>query len=91
MRTVRRCIAVGALGAGVVLASAMPAGAAANPKASCVGTVVSTLAPVGAFDVNEFKALAEALGTPNFGQFVAEGARLHLGTIEECVPAHTAP
>ena len=87
MSKVKRGIVVGALTLGMMLATVVPASAVANPKASCVGIVASTTA--GELDTSEVKALADALGAPNFGQFVAEGAKLHEGTVEACLP--TAP
>lgn len=81
-----RAVVVAAVGGGVLVAGALPAAAVADPRASCVATVTSTLAPQGALDVDEFKALAEALGAPNFGQFVRGGAQEHFGNLEECIP-----
>ncbi|UVJ39041.1 hypothetical protein [Arthrobacter sp. CJ23] len=69
-----------------VFTAGLPAAQAANPKASCVGVIVSTLAPAGELDVDDFKALAESTGAPTFGQFVKTGAQLHLGSMEACLP-----
>jgi hypothetical protein len=70
----------------LALAAGMPAAQAANHRASCVGIIVSTEAPAGVLDVNVYKAIAEASGYSTFGQFVAGGAQVHLGSVEECVP-----
>jgi hypothetical protein len=67
------------------LAMGLPAAQAANPRASCVGLIVSTEAPAGVLDVNAYKAIAAA-DYPTFGQFVADGAQVHLGSVEACVP-----
>jgi hypothetical protein len=70
-----------------VVATGLPAAhATANEKASCVGLIVSTGATAGELDVNTYKDLAEADGLPNFGQLVAGGAQLHLGSPEACAP-----
>jgi hypothetical protein len=69
-----------------VLTTGLPAAQAANEKASCVGLIVSTEATAGELDVNYYKAIAEALDYPTFGQFVAGGAQLHLGSPEACAP-----
>jgi hypothetical protein len=68
------------------LAMGLPAAQAANPRASCVGLIVSMEAPAGVLDVNAYKAIAEAADYSTFGQFVADGAQMHLGSIEACVP-----
>lgn len=81
-----RAVVVAAIGGAVMVAGALPAAAVANPRASCVATVTSALAPQGALDVNEFKSLGEALGAPNFGQFVRGGAQEHFGSLEQCIP-----
>ena len=86
MRFFPRALVIGALGGAAALSSATPAAAAADPGASCVGVIVSNLAPQRMFDVNDFKALGEAFGAPTFGQFVSGGAREHLGSLEACVP-----
>lgn len=69
-----------------IFATGLPAAQAANPKASCVGIIVSATAPAGEFDVNIYKALAESFGVPTFGQFVKGGATLHAGSMEACLP-----
>jgi hypothetical protein len=69
-----------------VVTTGLPAAQAANEKASCVGLIVSAEAAAGQLDVNTYKDLAEADGLPNFGQFVAGGAQLHLGSPEACAP-----
>lgn len=87
LKTPVRAFVVAALGGVILTAVAVPATAAANPGASCVGTIASTLAPHGALDVNGvFKPLAEASGAPNFGQFVQGGAQTHLGDVQQCLP-----
>jgi hypothetical protein len=69
------------------LAMGLPAAqAAANHRASCVGLVVSTEASAGVLDVNVYKAIAEAMDYSTFGQFVAGGAQVHLGSAGACVP-----
>jgi hypothetical protein len=70
----------------VALTTGLPAAQAANEKASCVGLIVSAGATAGDLDVNTYKDLAEALGYSTFGQFVAYGAQLHLGSPEACAP-----
>ena len=85
MRKVARAAAAGALLV-VVMSQGMAAASAANPKSSCVGLIVSTLAPTGELDVDNFKALAESMGVSPFGAFVAEGAHFHEGTFERCLP-----
>jgi hypothetical protein len=72
--------------AGTTLLLAAPAQAASSPHASCVGIIVSNLAPAGEFDVGSFKALADSEGAPTFGAFVSTGARLHASTYEDCLP-----
>jgi hypothetical protein len=69
-----------------VFIAGLPAAQAANPKASCVGIIVSTQASAGEFDVNTYKALAETFGLPTFGQFVAGGGQVHEGSFEACLP-----
>jgi hypothetical protein len=70
-----------------VLTTGLPAAhATANEKASCVGLIVSTGATAGELDVNTYKDLAEEGGFSTFGQFVAGGAQLHLGSPEACAP-----
>ena len=86
LNTPRRAVVVGAIGGAIVTAAALPAAAAANPGASCVGTVASTLAAHGDLDVNGiFKPLAESRRARNFGQFVQGGAQTHPGDVEECI------
>ena len=70
----------------LALAMGLPAAQAANHRASCVGLIVSSEASAGVLDVNVYKAIAEAGGYSTFGQFVAGGAQLHLGSVEACVP-----
>ena len=70
----------------VALTMALPAAQAANHRASCVGLIVSAEASAGVLDVNAYKALAEAGGLSTFGEFVAGGAQVHLGSVEDCVP-----
>ena len=36
--------------------------------------------------MQDFKEVSELGGAPNFGQFVAGGAQLHLGSIGPCLP-----
>ena len=72
--------------AGTTLLLAVPAQAASSPHASCVGIIVSTLAPAGEFDVSAYKAFSEQEGARNFGAFVSVGASLHLSTFEDCQP-----
>lgn len=86
MDRVKRRIVVGSLTAVMLLAGAVPASATADPEASCVGIIASELATAGELDVGEFMALADALGAPNFGLFVAGGAMLHEGSLEACLP-----
>jgi len=81
----RRLALVGAASLFALAAGTAPA-QAANEHSSCVGTIVSTQAREGVLDVNYFKALAEAEGSPTFGQFVATGAQLHEGSLEACLP-----
>ncbi len=69
-----------------VLTTGLPAAQAANEKASCVGLIVSTEVTAGEPDVNTYKDLAEESGLSTFGQFVAGGAQLHLGSPEACAP-----
>jgi hypothetical protein len=81
-----RAFVVAAIGGAILIAGALPAVAAANPGASCVGTVASTLAAHGGLNVNDvFKPLAEALGSRNFGEFVQGGARRHVGDVQQCI------
>ena len=87
MRLLTHGVVVSALGVAAVIHGAAPAAAAANPQASCVGIIVSNLAPAGAFDVDDFKAIGESFGTPNFGQFVRVGASQHFGSLQQCMPA----
>jgi hypothetical protein len=68
------------------LAMGLPAAQAANHRASCVGLIVSMEASAGVLDVNAYKAIAEAADYSTFGQFVAGGAQVHLGSVEACVP-----
>jgi hypothetical protein len=68
------------------LAMGLPAAQAANHRASCVGLIVSLEASAGVLDVNAYKAIAEAADYSTFGQFVAGGAQVHLGSVEACVP-----
>lgn len=71
----------------LALAAGLPAAhASANGKASCVGLIVSAEATAGQLDVNTYKALAEAGGFSTFGQFVAGGAQIHLGSPGACLP-----
>lgn len=71
----------------LVVTTGLPAAhATANEKASCVGLIVSTQASAGELDVNYYKALAEEGGFSTFGQFVAGGAQVHLGSPEACLP-----
>ncbi|MDR7161053.1 hypothetical protein [Arthrobacter sp. BE255] len=70
----------------LALAMGLPAAQAANHRASCVGLIVSSEASAGVLDVNMYKAIAEAGGYSTFGQFVAGGAHVHLGSVEACVP-----
>lgn len=69
-----------------LMVAAAPAVAAPAPGASCVGTIAGTLAPQGQLDIDQFKALAAAGGSPSFGQFVAGGAQLHAGSLGACLP-----
>jgi hypothetical protein len=86
LNTPRRAVVVAAIGGAIVTAAALPTAAAANPGASCVGTVASTLAAHGDLNVNDvFKPLAEARGARNFGQFVQGGAQTHFGDVDECI------
>ncbi len=78
-----RLLAISTLTAACLAGTALPASAAANAKASCVGVIASTFAPV---DVEGFKAVAANLGFPNFGVFVAGGAQQHSGSVEACLP-----
>jgi hypothetical protein len=69
----------------LALTAGLPAAhATANSKASCVGLIVSTEAPAGEFDVNNYKALAG--DSAPFGQFVSGGGHEHLGSVEACIP-----
>ncbi|HJV98109.1 MAG TPA: hypothetical protein VJ617_03325 [Arthrobacter sp.] len=70
----------------LAFAAGLPAAQAANHRASCVGLIVSSEAPTGVLDVNAYKAVAEAGGYSTFGQFVAGGGQVHLGSVEACVP-----
>ena len=70
----------------LALAMGLPAAQAANHRASCVGLIVSSEASAGVLDVNMYKAIARAGGYSTFGQFVAGGAQVHLGSVEACVP-----
>ena len=70
----------------LALAMGLPAAQAANHRASCVGLIVSSEASAGVLDVNMYKAIAKAGGYSTFGQFVAGGAQVHLGSVEACVP-----
>ncbi|NUP60129.1 MAG: hypothetical protein HOQ04_03320 [Pseudarthrobacter sp.] len=81
----RRIAIISLAGLSIFAAGAAPA-QAANAGASCVGIIVSTQASAGELDVNYFKDLAQEGGAPNFGQFVQEGARLHNGSLEACLP-----
>ncbi len=86
LNTPVRALVVAALGGAILTAVALPAAAAANPGASCVGTVASTLAAHGGLNVNGvFKPLAEARGARNFGQFVQGGAQTHFGDVQQCI------
>jgi hypothetical protein len=86
MSVVMRVVVTGTVVAGALALTALPAAAAANPRASCVGTIVSSLASEGMLDVDDFKSLAEQAGTKNFGEFVAGGAKFHEGSLEACLP-----
>jgi hypothetical protein len=70
----------------VALTMGLPGAQAANQRASCVGLIVSSEASAGVLDVNVYKAIAKAGGYSTFGQFVADGAKVHLGSPEECAP-----
>lgn len=85
MSKVRRSAVIAALLA-VTISQGMSTAVAASPKASCVGVIVSAEARAGVLDVGTYKALAESQGAPTFGQFVATGAQLHLGSVEACLP-----
>jgi hypothetical protein len=86
LHTRGRVLVVAAIGGGLLIGGALPAAAEANPGASCVGTVASTLAAHGGLDVNDvFKPLAEARGARNFGQFVEGGAQTHFGDVQQCI------
>ena len=85
MRGITRSALVGGLAMLLIGLGSVPASAAANPHASCVGTIVSNLAPAGRFAVQDFKDIA-ASGGVAFGEFVAGGARLHAGSLESCLP-----
>ena len=86
LHTPGRALVVTMIGGGLLIGGALPAVAAANPGASCVGTVASTLAAHGGLDVNDvFKPLAEARGAQNFGQFVQGGAQTHFGDVQQCI------
>lgn len=84
MKKTVRLAMVGTLAMSGLFLSALPATAASNPASSCVGTVVSTLAPNGTFNVQDFKGLATSEGVP-FGAFVAGGAQVHLGSYASCL------
>ena len=91
LKTPGRAFVVAAIGGAILIAGALPSGAAANPGASCVGTVASTLAAHGGLDVNAvFKPLAQERGARNFGQFVQGGAQTHFGDVQQCINP-TAP
>ena len=85
MRASQRRAVVGLIGIALVAAGAAPASAAAGPRASCVGTIASSLAPGGGLDMGEFKAVARAQGVSNFGQFVAGGAQQRFGDLDPCL------
>ena len=70
----------------VALTMGLPGAQAANQRASCVGLIVSSEASAGVLDVNVYKAVAKAGGCATFGEFVAGGAKVHLGSVEDCVP-----
>jgi hypothetical protein len=80
---VRRAVVLFILTLALMGAAALPAAAAANARASCVGILVSIETPP---DVTGFKAIAAQFGLPNFGTFVAGGAGEHLGSVAACLP-----
>jgi hypothetical protein len=84
MSVIRRVVMTGTAIVAVFALTAMPAAAAANDNASCVGIIASAQAPK--LDVDQFKKLADEAGAKNFGQFVAGGAKLHAGSLEACLP-----
>lgn len=90
MSKVTRCAATGALMV-VLISQGTVAASAASPQASCVGTIVSTQARAGEFDVGTYKALAQSLGETAFGQFVSFGAQTHEGSFEECLALIPVP
>lgn len=85
MSKVTRASAIAALVA-LIFSQGMTTAVAASPEASCIGIIVSSEAQAGVLDPAVFKALAESQGAPNFGQFVAQGAKLHFGSVEDCFP-----
>ncbi|WP_247048228.1 hypothetical protein [Arthrobacter rhizosphaerae] len=85
MSKVTRASAIAALVA-LIVSQGMTTAVAASPEASCVGIIVSTEAQAGVLDVRNYKAIAESQEAPTFGQFVAQGAKLHFGSVEDCFP-----
>ena len=85
MNKFTRASAITALVA-LMVSQGMTTALAASPKASCVGIIVSTEAQAGVLDVDNYKAIAESQEAPTFGQFVATGAQLHFGSVEDCLP-----
>jgi hypothetical protein len=74
--------------AAMMVAMAMPAFAAANPRASCNGIGGSTEnaegGPGARAEISHyFKELAEQQGTTP-GAFFSSGAKQHLGSIDAC-------
>jgi ABC-type sugar transport system substrate-binding protein len=82
---VRRFTLLCAAGLFAFTAGTAPA-QAANNRASCVGIIVSTYAPAGMLDVNDYKDAAKDLEYDTFGRFVADGARQHAGSLKDCEP-----
>ena len=86
MNMMKRATVVCTVSAATLAFGALPAMAASNPASSCIGTIVSTLAPAGSFNVQVFKDIAVADGHSRFGTFVAEGAHSPRGNLVNCLP-----
>ena len=78
-------IAFGVAAAGLLLTNALPAFAAANPHASCIGLHGSAEGPEGVIGT-EVKTIVHLLkgSGASLGTFVSEEAQLHLGSPEAC-------
>lgn len=87
MRNRARCAVMGVVAGTLLLTSAVPASAAAGPRASCVGSAFSHLASTGDFDVHYLKFVGRVFtGDDRFGKFVSGGARQQPRGLGNCLP-----